>query len=103
MIRRIIQVTIDQHGFTLALCNDGTLWRATHDSWREMPEIPQSPSTGDAGKLIAQMSDMNAVKTALEEKLERVHNIAFNYKLAPNKNMANIGERICKIIEGESQ
>ena len=103
MIRRAISVTANESGMA-ALCNDGTLWYIEANAkWTEMPEIPQGPSAGDAGKLIRTNADLAEQNVELGSKLARIATIAANYAQAPNKQMNNIGSRIMKIIEGEVQ
>jgi hypothetical protein len=52
-MRKIIQIAhaiSDNRGFSVvALCNDGTIWELDHHcrSWKQMPDIPQDPDTGD--------------------------------------------------------
>jgi hypothetical protein len=49
--RRIVQIIQTKNGGTLALCNDGTVWRLSRNSnhgyapsaysWERMPGVPQ--------------------------------------------------------------
>lgn len=39
--RRVIQITVDEDGDLIALCDDGSIWRHSYGKWSRVTDIPQ--------------------------------------------------------------
>lgn len=74
MNRKIIQIAVDHKGATLALCNDGTLWRTYNpeqDAWARMKDVPQPEVSAEAKAIInAAITQPIAMSPEAKEKVE---------------------------------